>query len=150
MDKPLPDTTQIFFTQAQKHLLLFMERADLSEQVKQELQPGVERLEIHTTRQTALNALRTTVNRQILLEDCPAGQEILAEIATWPGSIRRFTHLVVLGERGTSQDTVLAFTLGIDTYIHVQELKALRTLFEQSQKRFLYRTRLWLQEGGVL
>ncbi len=48
------------------------------------------------------------MNRQILLED-------------WPGHTRRFTHLVLLGQRGKSLDSQIAFTLGVDSYIHIQD-----------------------------
>ncbi len=149
MDKPrLPEKMQDFLAQTRKSLLLFLENPDLLQSVQQQLQASAFHLAVCKSQQAALDRIRTTVNRQILLEDCPASQTVLAEIANWPGHTRRFTHLVLLGQRGKSLDSQIAFTLGVDSYIHIQDSKRLGTLFQQSQKIFFSRNKLWVQEGN--
>ncbi len=146
MDKTT-EKMQLFFAQIRKNLLVFAEDEILQQNIQAELQSSVQRLVIYKTPEESQNGLRNFDFHQVILEDCPAGHQVLAEINNWTGEKRRFTHTVFIGDKAKSFDNKAAFLLGVDNYLHKSSIKQLGKYFEQSQKQFLFRNRPWIQEG---
>lgn len=146
MDKTT-EKMQLFFAQIRKNLLVFAEDEILQQNIQAALQSSVQRLIIYKTPEESRNGLRSLDFHQIILEDCPAGHQVLTEINNWTGEKRRFIHTVFIGDKARSFDSKAAFLLGVDNYLHKSSIKQLEKYFEQSQKQFLFRNRPWIQEG---
>ncbi len=146
MDKTT-EKMQQFFAQIRKNLLVFAQDESLLQNIQDALQSSIQRLVIYKTAQECQNGLRNLNFHQVILEDCPAGRQVLTEINNWTGEKRRFAHVVFIGDKAKSFDSKAAFLLGVDSYLHKNSIKQLEKYFEQSQKQFLFRNRPWIQEG---
>lgn len=57
----------------------------------------------------------------ILLEDSDWGRESLQLIHTWPGTKRRKTNVIALGQADKSLHPGISFRKGVDSYFHIQD-----------------------------
>ncbi|MBS3780888.1 MAG: zinc-ribbon domain-containing protein [Desulfovermiculus sp.] len=80
----------------------------------------------------------------VVVEDSDPGREVLAEIHRLPGRERREMNCVLLGDRTASFDSLTAFVLGVNSYVHQDDSQGLETALDQAQDLFHQYRQLWL------
>lgn len=84
----------------------------------------------------------------VVVEDSDQGREVLAEIHRLPGRERREMNCVLLGDRTASFDTLTAFVLGVNSYVHQDDARGLETALDQAQDHFHQYRQLWMAAGN--
>ncbi len=83
----------------------------------------------------------------VVMEDSEPGREVLAEIHRLPGRERREMNCVLIGDRTASFDTLTAFVLGVNSYVHQDDAQGLETALDQAQDLFHQYRQLWMAAG---
>ncbi len=84
----------------------------------------------------ALQKLRLNSYQMILIQDGPEAEELLQEIGSWPGYLRREINCILIGDRAKSFDPGEAFVRGVNCYLSIQDRESISDLLEQAQQSF--------------
>ncbi|WP_027369767.1 zinc-ribbon domain-containing protein [Desulfovermiculus halophilus] len=87
--------------------------------------------------------LRSNRFHWVVVEDCPAGREVLAEVHRLPGHERREMNCVLIGDKAASFDRIAAFVAGVNCYLHPEHPSGLEQALEQAGEAFERHQRLW-------
>lgn len=80
----------------------------------------------------------------VILEDSPAGLEVLKEVNRLPGRQRREMHCVLVGGRAESFDAMTAFLLGVNSYVCPEDAPGLEAYLDKTHAQFEHYRQLWL------
>ncbi|MFP4213434.1 MAG: hypothetical protein ACLFRL_04915 [Desulfohalobiaceae bacterium] len=91
----------------------------------------------------ALQKLRLNSYNLIAIQDQGQTEQLLHEIGTWPGSVRREIHVLLLGQAGSSFDPGLAFSRGVNSYLNLEDKDRARELLDQAREDFRHFIQPW-------
>ncbi len=84
----------------------------------------------------AMHKLRLNSYQCVILEEGAEHEELLNEIACWPGQIRRDVNVILLGTQASSFDPGKAFVLGVNTYLSLSDLDSAEQYLDQARGEF--------------
>jgi DNA-directed RNA polymerase subunit RPC12/RpoP len=84
----------------------------------------------------ALQKLRLNSYQMILLQDGPEAEDLLEEIGSWPGYVRREINCILIGDRAKSFDPGESFIRGVNSYLSIEDRQGIAELLEQAQQSF--------------
>jgi phage FluMu protein Com len=124
-------------------VLLLVADTDLRETARSLFRSGGwEIIEVEDGR-TGQAYLRSNRFHWAILEDSPAGREVLEEIHRLPGHERRELNCVLIGDKAASFDRIAAFVAGVNCYLHPEHALGLEKALEQAGEAFDRHQRLW-------
>ena len=99
--------------------------------------------------QGAEGAARLRVNQVQLLivQDGESGAPVLHELSRWPGRERRRLNCVLVGNRTESFDSLTAFVLGVNSYVHQTPAQGMEAALQQAEDLFAHTFRMWSTAG---
>lgn len=99
---------------------------------------------------TAVQKLRLNQYQCIVTQDGPEFSEILSEISSWPGNVRREVNLILTGEQEPSFHQQKAFTAGANFYLNINDLERMDDLIRQAIETYNEHYQPWNQAREAL
>lgn len=91
----------------------------------------------------ALSKLKVNEYDVVILEDSDRDQPLLLLIHAWPGTRRRKTNVVLIGEETKSLHPGVSFRKGVDFYFHSQDHAQARGLLQAALEGFDTTCQAW-------
>lgn len=99
---------------------------------------------------TAVQKLRLNQYQCIVTQAGPEFRDILSEISSWPGNVRRDVNLILMGEQEPSFHQQKAFTSGANFYLNINELERMDELIRQTIETYNEYYQPWNQAREAL
>lgn len=148
--KPLPRPTALaspvepdIFPPGAKVVALALHDAQWSETLRDSFQDLGYHISLLEDVDTALGKLKVNVYDVIVIQEGGSFHVLVEQIHSWPGTKRRKTNLVLIGEDGESLHPGLAFKKGADSYFHRTDHARTMDLVSSAVQTFDATYRTW-------
>ncbi|MCA1743620.1 MAG: hypothetical protein ABR542_02660 [Desulfonatronovibrio sp.] len=99
---------------------------------------------------TAVQKLRLNQYQCIVTQDGAEFKDILTEISSWPGNVRRDVNLILMGDQKPSFHQQKAFTSGVNFYLNINDMNRMDELIRQVIGTYDEHYQPWNQAREVL
>ncbi len=99
---------------------------------------------------TAVKKLRLNKYQCIVTQDGPEFQNVIAEISSWPGNIRRDVNLIIMGDQEPSFHQQKTFIYGANSYLNINDTDRMDELIRQVIEAYDEHYQPWNQAREAL